>query len=324
MKNSVFLLSDLKIFKKLCFYYLKRIIDTSFWVFVSLGVVWSVFSNFASWKALEVKEDYLRELTEINKEISFSLSEQKKKEISEKLTELTKKTIKKSFFGWVGANWGISNSLAGSDSRGIFWNSLIFSAILMFFPVIVEHFSYKQISTLLSLDSSRSWWKKNKPTKGENEMILAFTPGVNRFIIAISKFLAYLTRCLIINFVLFVLPYLLDFSNWTNHLGLLLTLLGLRGLILPPLFFSFSACAFYRSELIRYIPAGFIIIFFSIKPASEQLSKFSPELVIILGEFFSKISKSPLLPHYFSTVILLFDSLFFYLYYRDFKNADFS
>jgi len=46
----------------------------------------------------------LRELTEINKEISFSLSEQKKKEIYKKLTVLTKKTIKKSFFGWVGAN----------------------------------------------------------------------------------------------------------------------------------------------------------------------------------------------------------------------------
>src|SRR5438105_532307 len=90
-------------------------------------------------------------------------------------------------------------------------------------------------------------------------MVLTFTPGTTRLTIALSKFLAYLTRCLFINFAVFVLPFLFNFSNWTNHLGSVIQLLLGGGLFFPVLFFGFSSLFFWWLEINGWIGALYTI-----------------------------------------------------------------
>ena len=152
-------------------------------------------------------------------------------------------------------------------------------------------------------------------------MILTFASATTRRTIAFSKFFAYLTQCLIINFVWIISPYLLNLSNWTNHLGSLLKFFLVGGVIFPLLVFGLSSFFFYLLEIARYTPIIFAFLFYAVAGFIFFFPEKSKNFLALL----SKITQNPpLFTSATSFIFLLFDSGFFYLYYRDFQTTDFS
>ena len=340
MTNSVPLLPN---FKKLYLYYLKRISSLSFWIVLTLGIVWSGFrifieresekirtSNSYQQKAkkfeerLEEQEQSLKSQGHEDWEIKLILTGER---ISKKISTLNKikdYSSRNAKLGLLSLELGFSTLLDNLSVTRTLLATIVFFLLFTLFPFNTD----TKIRTLLGWTTPPASFfnRQKKQRTGEDEMVLTFASATTRRTIAFSKFFAYLTQCLIINFVWIILPCLFNPSNWTNHLGSLLKYLLAGGLIFPLLVFGFSSLFFYWLEIAKYWMLFPLLGFYAVVGLLLWLSSFSEEKIkeLLISTLKITIQNYLLFTYLTLFVFLLLDSGFFYLYYRDFQTTDFS